>query len=156
MTAQQIGARVQNGKTTLLQNRPCVSSRINSPWFSFGLAFAMSMLGSHKPQKQATVTRKTKSQSLSLSQSNREKILNPGIYFFACDCFRGDGVLEYVNRVFQRGGFCNLAWGQRGLESGFWEGLGRGWGRVGEGLGKSWGGEGFAFYTSKTLCDKYH
>ena len=57
---------------------------MNSLRFSFAFASVMNMWGVHTPQQQATITRKKQIPrdffSLSLSQSSREKILNPEIF----------------------------------------------------------------------------
>ena len=71
--------------------------------------------------------------------------------FLPCSIKNAVAHLSYVNGVFQTG-FCILVSG--GLERGGWrgvgEGLGKGWGRVGEGvgagLGKGWGGLGFLYF----------
>ena len=44
-----------------------MESQINSPRFSFTLAFVMVMLGTHKPQQQATLTNKNPRDFVSLS-----------------------------------------------------------------------------------------
>ena len=57
-----------------------VERKMNSP----RLSSVMNVLGTHKPQQQATLTKQSKIRdfpSLSLSKSSREKTLNSGIFF---------------------------------------------------------------------------
>ena len=69
--------------------------QINSPRFSFVFAFVMVMLGTHKPQQQATHTNINKIPEIFFrfrfrnSTERKSQIL--GFIFFACNYFCEDG-----------------------------------------------------------------
>ena len=71
--------------------------KINSPRFSFTFAFVMIILGMHKPQQQASLTRQMKIPEIffCFRFRNFQQRENPKswdfYFFFACNCFCEDG-----------------------------------------------------------------
>ena len=70
--------------------------QINSPRFSFTFAFKIIMLGTHKPEQQATLTNKNKIPEIFFlfhfrNSTERKSQIMGFLFIFACNCFCEDG-----------------------------------------------------------------
>ena len=78
--------------------------QMNSPRFSFAFTFVMVMLGTHKPQQQATLTNKNKIPEIFFrfrNSTERKSQILRFLFIFACKYFCEDGSLKSSNDSFR-------------------------------------------------------